>query len=74
MLAQLKLKEKLTKNRFFDFYFFIQDFSLNIALILLRFYTHVHNIHMEGTVSQIFDMGPSFISMTKNGKIFIIFS
>ena len=34
----------------------------------------IHNIHSEGTVSQNFDIGPSFIFMGKNGKIFIIFS
>ena len=34
---------------------------------------HIENIHLEGTVSQIFDLGPSFIFMTKNGKIFYHF-
>ena len=51
------------------FYFFIQDFSLNITWILLILYRHVHNIHMEGTVSQIFYLGLSFIFILKNGKI-----
>ena len=29
---------------------------------------YIHNIHLEGTVSQSFNMGPSFISLTRNGK------
>ena len=32
----------------------------------------VDNTHMEGTVSQIFDIGPSFYFMIKNGKLFVI--
>ena len=40
----------------------------------MKFYTLVNNINMEGTVSQIFDIGPSFIFMSKNGKILVIFS
>ena len=38
------------------------------------FYTLVNNINMEGTLSQIFDIGPSFIFMSKNGKIWVTFS
>ena len=52
----------------------IQDFSLNITLIILKLYRHIHNIHLEGTMSQNVDMGPSFIFMTKNGKNFNYFS
>ena len=33
----------------------------------------VYNTQMEGTVSQIFDKGPSFYFMEKNGKLFVIF-
>ena len=50
------------------------DFSLNMALIILKVYQHVHNIHFEGNVSQHFKRGFIFIFMSKNGKIFIIFS
>ena len=32
----------------------------------------VDNTHMEGKVSQIFDIGPSFYFMIKNGKLFVI--
>ena len=40
----------------------------------MKLYTPVNNIHMEGALSQIFDIGPSFIFMSKNGKIWLIFS
>ena len=32
----------------------------------------VDNRQMEGTVSQIFDKAPSFYSMIKNGKLFVM--
>ena len=32
----------------------------------------VDNTHMEGTVSQICYIGPSFYFMIKNGKLFVI--
>ena len=37
------------------------------------FYTHVNDIHSEGTVSQNVDTGLSFIFMLKNGKIVVLF-
>ena len=37
-------------------------------------YKPVDSICLEGTVSQNLDIGPSFIFMSKNGKILIIFS
>ena len=45
-----------------------------MQLIILKLYHHVYNIHLKGTVSQNFKIGPSFLFMSKNGKIFIIFS
>ena len=39
----------------------------------MKFYTLVINTNMEGTVSQILDIGPSFIFMSKNGKILVTF-
>ena len=33
----------------------------------------VDNIHLEGTVSQNFYLGPSFYFMLKNGKLYTIF-
>ena len=49
----------------------IQDFSLNMKLIN---YSLIDNIHLDGTVSQILDIGLSFDFMRKNGKILLIFS
>ena len=33
-----------------------------------------HKVHVEGSVSQNFDLGPRFISMSKSGKLFVNFS
>ena len=44
-----------------------------MALIILKVYQHVYNIHLEGTVSQNLKISLSFIFMSKNGKIFIFF-
>ena len=59
---------KLQKKYYFHF-FFIQDFPLNKPLNNLKIYKLVHNIQLEGTVSQIFYSGLRFDFMTKNGKI-----
>ena len=52
----------------------MQDFSLIIDSTHLRFNRDVQNIHWEGTMSQNFDIGSTFIFILKNGKILIIFS
>ena len=52
------------KNTFFNFYFLIQD----IFFPTITFHTLIENICMEGTMSQIFDIGPSFYFM-KSRKI-----
>ena len=44
------------QNSIFDTYFFNQDISLNIEVVNPKFHIHVGNIHMEGTVSQNFDI------------------
>ena len=54
-----------------QFNFMIQDFSLNMKLIN---YSLIDNIHLDGTVSQILDIGLRFDFMRKNGKILLIFS
>ena len=41
-------------------YFFNKDISLNIRSICLKFGIHVDEGHLEGSVSQIFYLGPSF--------------
>ena len=38
----------------------------------MNFSLVVDNTQMEGKVSQIFDIGPSFDFMIKNGKLFVI--
>ena len=51
----------------------IQDISVIFDSTHLRFYRHVQNIHLEGTVSQNFDTGSTFIFIQKNGKILLFF-
>ena len=38
----------------------------------MKFSPVVNNTLMEGTVSQIFHIGPSFYFMIKNGELFVI--
>ena len=44
----------------------VQDFKMKLSV-------HVLKIPLEGTVSQIFDLGLSFHFMSKNGLFFVIF-
>ena len=57
----------VNKKHFLYFYFLNKDFSLTIGVNVLRFSTDVRNIHIEGSVSQIFDLGLSFCFIKKNG-------
>ena len=50
-----------------------QDFVFTIMSSDLKLSELVDNIHLEGTVSQIFYLGPTFYFMSKNGKLFIRF-
>ena len=43
------------------------DISLTIYIIKLNFFVNILNVPLEGSVSQIFDLGPSFYFMIKNG-------
>ena len=63
----------LIKNLFFHFYFLNQVFYFTIMSLSLLLWYLIDNMHLEGTVSQIFYVGPSFNFMTKNGKHFAIF-
>ena len=47
--------------------FLIFHISTNFALDGLKFWLHVADIHVEGTMSQIFYLGLSFWFMSKNG-------
>ena len=43
------------------------DISLYIKFLLMKPFTHDHKMHVIGKVSQHFDLGLSFNSMSKNG-------
>ena len=49
-----------SEKSFFSLYFFNKDISFNIPLILLKFGIQVYEGYIEGTVSQIFYLCPSF--------------
>ena len=49
------------------------DISLDIKVTYIRFSAYVQNIHMEGTVSQIFDLGFSFCFILKKRVTFCHF-
>ena len=49
------------------------NISLTPVWISMTFLPLVDDTQMEGTVSQIFDKGPNFYFMIKNGKLFVIF-
>ena len=51
----------------------MQDFLLTIISITLLFGDLVDYIHLEGTVSQNFDLGPSFDFITKKRVTFYYF-
>ena len=61
----------LILSLFFHFIFYPK--FLTIRLTILKLYKAVDNIHLEGTVSQNCNIGPSFIFMSENRKTFIIF-
>ena len=54
---------------FFTLHVLIQDISVNITLRNTTYSVHTDEIQMEGTVSQIFEIGLSFDFM-KCGKLF----
>ena len=57
----------LILNHFFNFYFLNMDISLCICFPRLKFCMVGHKVVLEGTVSQIVDLGLSFYFMLKNG-------
>ena len=48
------------------------DISLDIYIVNLKFSMSIIKVFFEGSVSQIFDLGPSFHFMEKNGELFVI--
>ena len=65
MRLDLFLKNISIKIVFFHLDFLNQDFFLTIISITLIFGDLVDNVHLEETVSQKFDLSPSFHFMTK---------
>ena len=55
------------KTDFFHFYFLNMNISFDIQVTEMNFLTEVNSIHMEGTMSHIFDIGLSFVFIVKNG-------
>ena len=62
-----KCKSEYTEMYFFYFYFSVVHISSNNVLDSLKLCMHVGNIHVEGTVSQIIFLNPTFYFMPKNG-------
>ena len=60
----------LILSLFFHVYFLNMDISLNIYTLVITFYTGVLNIPLEGTMSQISYLGPSFYFMIKKRVTF----
>ena len=67
MLLKINLKKIYIQNLFVHFYFLNSDISLNNKLPVIKVYTGIKNIHIEGTVSQIFYLGLTFDLILKNG-------
>ena len=52
---------------FFHFYFLNNDISITIYAIEMNFSVCISNVLPEGSVSQIFYLGPSYYFMSKIG-------
>ena len=57
----------MNKNHIFHFYFLNKDFWLNIEVNVLKSFTYVKNILIEGSVFQIFYLGLKHIFHQKTG-------
>ena len=55
------------------FFFLIVHISTNFVLDGPKLWMDVPNIHVEGSVSQIFVLGLTFHFMSKNGNFMIIY-
>ena len=51
------------ENHFFHFYFSNNDFSFTINSLSIKLFLVIKNIHMQGSVSQNFDLGFFFFFM-----------
>ena len=55
-----EIKVNKNKKSFFSKHFLNMDISVAIVFSSSKFEMWIHEIHMEGSVSQNFDIGPSF--------------
>ena len=59
----LERTQNISENEFLNFYFLNVDIFLTMTGLTLRLYRCIENIAVKGTVSQIFDIGPSLFFM-----------
>ena len=55
--------DSVFENLLFFLFFLNMDISFNIPCTFLKFGIHILGCQMEGSVSQIVDLGPSFYFM-----------
>ena len=55
----LKKMKNISENEFLNFYFLNVHISVTMHNLYLKLYRCIEHIAVEGTVSQIFDIGPS---------------
>ena len=67
IVIEFYLGFKQIKTDFLHFYFFNMDISFDIQVTEMKSLKGVKNIQIEGTVSQIFELGLGFDIMKKNG-------
>ena len=48
------------------------DISLDIYIVNLKFSMSIIKVFLEGRMSQIFELGPSFHFLEKNEELFVI--
>ena len=67
----IKKMKNISENEFLNFYFLNVDISVTMHDLYLKLYRYIEYIAVEGTMSQIFDIGPSllFIKFRKNIQI-----
>ena len=58
-MMHVRVNSKFENLLFFK-YFLNKYISFNISWMLVKFGIHVYECHLEGSVSQIFYLGPSF--------------
>ena len=70
IMINLIFRKLWSLNQFFDFYFLNMDISLGICFSTMKSCMVGHKILLEGSVSQIFDLGFSFYFMSKKRVTF----